>query len=241
MNFVQRSMCAVVTLGAVAATAHAAGDAFIDPALGGNATYDSWTILTAAAYPGYPGFPGSGTWTPMASQAGSGGATLTKVSGSAYPGTAGVYFGSFGEVANTLGGTLAVVDAAPVDDLKFVTLQIEYGEAWGYDFYNHQLPLLSYNGGAQNLAVTSNAILAKVPNGSFETPSGPEPIYVNTYFLTWDLNNIASPITSFSISFSGVQHSQVNALRVDQSNVPEPGALSLITIAGAALLRRRRA
>jgi hypothetical protein len=262
MNLLRRSMLAVATavvagsLGAAAQAAFVPGEDLVNPGLTGNTQHDAWVGLTSANYPGFPGFPGTGAWPhPMApNQPGSVDGELIKLAngngGGPYPTSGGIYFGGFSGDINNLGGTLAVKDATPVADFKNVVFQVQIGEAWTYDFYNHALPTLSYNGGSQNLAATTSLVLSKFDNGTVTMPTGDETVYINTYLLQWDLSGISSPITDFSIQFSGTQHSQLYALQLDQSDVykaygtvvPEPSTI-LMTASGVlplALLTLRK-
>lgn len=231
----------------------------VDPAIAGNSQFDGWETgnLTFGQNPGYPGFPGSGAWpAPIGSgSAGSGDAVLNKVAngsgGGPYPAGGSIYFGGFSGDLNNNGGTLSVSDATPVGGLENVIFQIQIGEAWTYDFWNGVLPTLSYNGGAQNLAATTAVLAEQFFNGTVTMPTGEEPVYINTYLLQWDLSSISDPIRSFSINFTGVQHAQLYALRLDQSDefqsivasdppvVPEPTSLALAGFAGIGLLFRR--
>jgi hypothetical protein len=218
----------------------------IDPGLSGNTQYDGWADLTAANNPGYPGFPGSAPWpAPIGSnQTGSGDADLDKVAGNAYPASAAIYFGGFGSAPNTYAGTLELSDATPVADVETIILQVEIGEALGYDFYDDVFPTLSYNGGTQALGPDNTFLVDQVLDGYVDTPAGPQPVYINTWMVQWDARSLGA-ISDFAIEFSGVEHSQVYALRLDQSDVyaiPEPGsaALCLVGLAGLALASRKR-
>jgi hypothetical protein len=230
-------------------------DHFVDPNLAGNTQYDQWNALTSAAYPGYPGFPGTGTWpAPMGSNApGSADATLNKLAngagGGMYPAGGSIYFGGFSNTINNNGGKLAVVDSTPVTNVANVVLQIDIGEAWTYDFWNGVLPTLSYNGGAQNVPATNTFLLNQYDNGTVTMPTGPETVYINSYLLQWDLSSVG-PVTDYSIAFNGVQHGQLYALQLDQSDafanyvpVPEPATGLLMALAGtvACVALRRRA
>jgi len=219
----------------------------------GTTSFDGWNNLTSTANPGYPGFPGSGAWpSPIGSNvAGSGDAIVSKVSGNIFPSSTGLYFGSFTAVPNTNAGTLGVTDSTIVSGLKTVVFQVETGESMGYDFYNGVLPTLSYNGGSQALAATFSDKLVQAPNGTFDSPVGPQPLYVNLWALQWDLSSIVDPITSLNMGFNGVTHSQVFGLQLDQSStayssavfaapVPEPASMAALSLGALALIRRKR-
>jgi hypothetical protein len=219
-----------------------------DPGLSGNTQADAWTnaSLVVAANPGYGGFPGSAAWpgpinsiTPTVGT--NGDAQLNRLAGGALGGgpvpvTGSIYFGSFDLTANVDGGKLGVSDATPLANVANVVYQIQIGEATGFDFLNAVKPVLNYNGGSQALAATNLVVLEQVQNGSFNSPAGPQPIFINTYLLQWNTTALG-PITSLSITFNAVQHAQLYQLRLDQSDVfvsvPEPASA---TLAGMALL-----
>lgn len=232
--------------------------ALIDPSLPGNTQYDEWVSgsLTVATNPGYPSFPGNGAWpAPIGSSApGSADAELSKVDngtgGGPYPAGQSIYYGGFSGAFNNDGGTLAVTDSTPIAGLSNLVFQIQIGEAWTWDFLDAVLPTLSYNGGSQNLPGNSSWKLEQFFNGTVAMPTGDEPVYINTYLVQWDLSS-AGPITDLSIEFTGVQHAQLYAMRLDQYDafepyvVPEPGSMMLAGTAGLGLLfaarRTRRA
>lgn len=243
--------------------ASAASAALTSIALPGTTQTDVWARdtastdgpLTIAGSPGRGGFPGSAPWgSPILSPSG-GDANLLKTAngaaGGPYPAGSGLYFGSFGSVPNTNGGQLTVTEPTAIAGLSTVVFQVEIGEAWTYDLYNDVLPTLSYNGGSQNLAATYSSLFDKVYNGTIAMPSGEETLYINTYALQWDLASLG-PITSFSISFNGVEHATLSALQLDQGSaqapasllpaaVPEPTALAFLAASLALTGRRRRA
>ncbi len=222
--------------------------ALIDPSLSGNKQIDVWenATLSANSNPGFPAFPGTGAWpNPIASATSNvgidGDAVLAKVangaSGGPYPASGSIYFGGFSETPNTLGGTLGVRDTTPVAGVSNIVLQLQLGEAFGYDLYNNELPVLNYNGGSQALVATNAIQIGQEFVGTFPDPlGGPDlPLYTNTYLFQWDATDLG--ITSLSINFRGAQHSLVYQLRLDQSDVfqavPEPSSLVL---AGLAML-----
>ena len=240
----------------LAGTAALAGS-ITDPGLVGNTQHDEWTTngLSSAANPGYGGFPWTAPWPgPIASTEG-GDAELFRTAGSTesiggpVPAGGSLYFGGTAAEANVFGGSLAVVDASPVGGVANVVFQIQIGEAFGYDFFDHDLPVLSYNGGSQNLAASYNAITDQIDNGTVQTPAGPQTSFINTHLLQWDLSGIPG-ITDFTISFSGVQHAQIFGVRLDQSDVftslapvaavPEPTSVSLFFCGLAAVLYKTR-
>lgn len=226
----------------------------ITPNLPGNTQFDGWGNFGSYASLQdegnnflYPMFPGSGSWlAPMESLVfGSDDAVLTKVSngtgGGPYPTTQSLYFGGISAIPNTDGGTLAVIDATPVANLKNVVFQIQIGPAFGFDFFDGALPILNYNGGSQKLENTQYEVLQEFDTG--ETVEG-EPVYITTYLMSWDLSGITDPIDNFAIQFTAVQHAQVYAMQLDQSDtitVPEPMGFSLIGAALMCLARFRRA
>lgn len=227
------------------------GSQLIDPGLSGTTSSDVWTTLNNTANPGYPGFPGSGTWpSPIGSNIG-GDATLNKLSGAAYPAGGSIYFGGFSDVVNLSGGTLSVSDSTPLSGLSNVAFQIEIGEAWTYDFFNGTLPVLSYTtalGTVTDIAATEWTLVSRFDNGQVEMPTGLETVYINSYLLQWNLTSVEEEITSIGITFTGVQHSQIYALRLDQSDVytsavPEPATFAALAGFGVLVIAafRRRA
>ena len=244
--------------GAAQAQTYTPGQALTDPGLVGNTQYDGWIGLTSSNYPGFGGFPGTSDWPGAIGSnrtadnqfnaAEPGDAELVKVAngngGGPYLAGGSIYFGGFSADINNNGGTLAVTDTTPVDDLNNVVFQIQIGEAWTFDFLDEALPTLSYNGGDQQLAATTTLITERFYNGTVDMPTGPEDVFINTYMLQWDLTGVAEPITDFSVEFTAVQHAQLYGLQLDQSDVytpvPTPGALACAAAAGLIATRRRR-
>ena len=238
-----------------------------------NVVTNSWVNVSAftqngvAGLSGTGGFPGTTLWNSKASQVNSvigndggtvGGATLSKVSnsplgGGAYAASGSLYFGGFSGDANVNGGSIAISDSSPLAALKNITFQVGIGEASTYDFFNHVLPTLTYTtalGTVSSVAATSSSVAEAFYNGTVTMPTGEESIFINQYVLQWDLSAVTSPITSFSIGFTGVQHAQVYGLTLTQASgaiaaVPEPSTYALLlsglVMAGVTgAVRRRR-
>lgn len=241
----------------------------VNPGLGGTTEFSGWENFNPGTYPGTGNFPGSSAWaTPLAPNvSGSGDANLMKAAngasgGGPYVSSTSIYFGSFVTPQNGFGGTLRVADATPVAALKTVTFQLLAGEAFGYDLYNRADPVLSYTyvptGSTTPVSASFGSTLfstrmAHVDTGNtFTDPTTgqPQELYNNLYGYQWDLSTIGGAVTGLSVTFNGVQHSQVYALRLDQGSqttspnvfaaVPEPASLAALAIGAAALLRRRR-
>lgn len=243
----------LLTLIAVTPTASAVvflNPGFTDP----NSDYDGWEGFNSANYPGYGGYPGTAPWpAPIGSDtAGSGDATLNKVSGSGYPSTSpGVYYiysttvGGGNAIPELVVGSFAITDLNPVADLSTVTFQIQisYWDLVGTPFPTGVLPTLSYNNGAQNLAATYSSLNY---TGAFTSDFGNG--VADFWGFQWDLSEITTPIDSFSINYSVTNHAQTYALRLDQtaemfdhSVVPEPSRAVLVMAAlGALVFRRKR-
>lgn len=215
----------------------------------GVTSYSSWSNVNAFNYSGYGSFPGSQPWpSPIQATDGSTTASLNRIAGSPTGGgpflaSESIYFGSFQQVPNALGGTLQIFESAPILDLKTLVFQIQIGEAIGYDFFQPTgFPKVSINGGSYSFATFTN-LVNRFQNGVFPSPETgqDEPVYVNTLAYQW--NFAPETFNSLSIDFSGVTHSQVYALRVDGTDVlqstpviPEPSTFGLLAISAIALL-----
>ncbi len=181
-----------------------------------------------------------------------------------------LYAISFSNEVNTRQGTLGIFEAAPVTGLQNVVLQVELGEANGYDFWNHStagmelgslevtsaFPLLTMTL-ADTSVITLGASYAELItqgiNGTIQMPTGPdgelqdEPIYINLYGFQWDLSAYTD-IQSFNITWAAVEHTQLYATQLDQSSefnqvigvVPEPSTWGLTVIGLGAGLILRR-
>ena len=223
---------------------------------GGNSSFDGWNNLNNATFSGYGGFPGSSPWpAPIGSNAGgSADAILSRVAGSPTGGgpflsSSSIYFGNFAQVPNALGGTLRVSDPTPLGNLQTLIFQIQIGEVLGYDFFDPTGgPVLKINGGASSVNPVFAGVLDRFQNGVFTSPDTglDEPVYINTWGYQWDVSPLGA-ISSFTIDFSGVTHSQIYELQLDQSSqvfstalIPEPSVFSLSLVGALAWLARRR-
>lgn len=235
-----------------------------------NVVNNSWVNLSSVAANGVPGltgtggFPGTAAWGGKASQVDSvtgdaggtvGGATLSKVSsgngGGPYAAGGSLYFGGFSADVNNNGGTLSVTDSSPLAGLQTIAFQVGIGEAWTHDFYNQALPTLSYttaSGSVTSVAASNSRVAEAFFNGKVAMPTGDENVYINQYLLQWDLSGVTQPITSFSISFTGVQHAQLYGLTLTQAAVaavPEPSTYAMLLagalmVGGVSAARRRQ-
>ena len=211
----------------------------------GSSASDGWVNVNSANFSGYGGFPGSSAWpAPIGSNGiASGDADLSRIAGSPTGGgpflsSTSIYFGNFAQVPNALGGTLRVSDSTPLANLKTLVFQIQIGEATGYDLYS--APALKINGGSSIVNPLFSGILNRFQSGTFPSPATglDEPVYVNTRGYQWDISSLGA-VTSFAIDFSGVTHSQIYGLQLDQSSsvfstavIPEPNVGGLV-LAGA--------
>ncbi|MFD0893881.1 autotransporter-associated beta strand repeat-containing protein [Luteolibacter ambystomatis] len=221
------------------------GNAFAAPVpitLSGQTDYDGWANLTVAG--GYTGviFPGTaawktsgGSWTSYdpgtgavgaigSNTSASGDAVIYKIAngtaGGPYPAGASIYFGGASATINLAGGTLGFVDKTPVAGLKTVAFQAEIGEAFGYDFHDHAQPVLNYTtaSGTFTLNASHSDLVSQVYSGSAAMPSGMEDIYKNIRGVQFDLSGVSEDILSYEVKFTGVQHAQLYAARIDQSS-----------------------
>ena len=220
----------------------------------GSSSSDAWVNVNSANFSGYGGFPGNSPWpAPIGSNGtGSGDADLSRVAGSPTGGgpflsSSSIYFGNYAQIPNALGGTLRVSDSTPLANLKTLVFQIQIGEATGYDLYS--APTLKINGGSSIVNLLFSGILNRYQSGTFFSPATEldEPVYVNTRGYQWDVSSLGA-VTSFAIDFSGVTHSQIYGLQLDQSSsvfstavIPEPNVGGLILAGACFFLFCRRA
>jgi len=193
----------------------------------GASSFDGWANITSANFSGYGGFPGNSVWTnPIGSNVSlSEDADLVRLAGSPtgggpFPSSGSIYFGSFDQITNALGGTLAVKDTSPLAAVRTICLQVQIGEVLGYDFHDPLgYPALRVNNSSELTQTTFAPVLVnRYQNGTFESPeTGDEPLYINTWAFQWNLAE-GAVVSSFQIEFSAVTHAQVYALQLNQSS-----------------------
>jgi hypothetical protein len=210
----------------------------------GVTSFSSWSDINAFEYVGYGSFPGNQPWpAPITATEGLTTASLNRVAGAPTGGgpflaSESIYFGSFSQVPNALGGTLQIFDSAPLLNLKTLVFQIQIGEATGFDFHLPTgAPKLTVND-SLTLNATFVNLANRFQNGTFPSPQtgNDEPVYVNTWAYQW---NIPSPTTLdfYTINFSPVTHAQVYNLRLDGTTflqnsavIPEPTTYGLLLL-----------
>ncbi|MFD0893882.1 hypothetical protein KBB96_10695 [Luteolibacter ambystomatis] len=196
--------------------------------LSGTTKSEGWTKLTAANYPGNGSYPGNSAWVgALGSQVGpnAGANGLAKVSngtsGGPYPTSASIYHGGYGTTANTFGGTLSVPVSGSglLSGVKTVIFQLDIGEAWTYDLFDDVAPVLTYttSSGTYTISATYASRYVKYPNGQVYMNGTWEDLYINSRAYQFNLSGVTETILSYSVSFSGVEHSQVYGLGLQQS------------------------
>jgi len=210
-------------------------NAAISFTLPGNSESAAWTGLTSANYPfsaGFPSFPTSTNPWPSALTPDSGsvlGGSFNKVSGGGYFASSSIYD------AGTP-GTFRITDLASIVNLDTVVFQADLGSVLG------SAPLLSYNGGTQNLA----ADFSTTSTGSFVTGFGGPPSPTTNHAWQWDLSGVPAPVTEFAIQWTTAPHGTIYRLDLAAGDsfsqvIPEPSAalLAALSITLAASRRRR--
>jgi hypothetical protein len=120
-----------------------------------------------------------------------------------------------------------VADPTPLGGVKTVVLQMQIGEVEGYDFVSPGgAPALKVNGETVGRASLSPVLINRFQSGTFysEVTELDEPVFVNTWGFQWDVSSLGS-ISSLGIDFSAVTHAQIYAVRLDQSDVAQSGAV----------------
>lgn len=216
---------------------------------GGSTSCSAWSNVNAFNYTGYGSFPGNQPWpAPIVATEGSTTASLNRIAGSPSGGgpflaSESIYFGSFQQIPNSLGGTLRILETEPLFNLKTLVFQVQIGEATGFDFYRPTgFPKLSFNNGT-NINATYTNLVNRFQSGTFPSPQTgqDEPVYVNTWAYQWNFGS-GNGFDTFNIDFSAVTHAQVYTLRLDGTTVlqstpviPEPSTLALLVLAASGI------
>lgn len=208
--------------------------------LAGVSTSEGWYDLNNSAYAGYGGYAThTNAWpAAIASNLGEGDAGLNKQTGTsgylASAATNGIY------TPATPLGAFNVSDATPLTGLATIVFQLDFEMSSGV----FAAPVLSYNGGSQNLtAAFSRTVYSEAKSGGM----GASNRYVHAY--QWDAFTLGM-VTDFTISWSApAAHTITYGAWLQQSDVfassaiPEPasfGALAGLGALGMATSRRRR-
>ncbi|MFT3803621.1 MAG: PEP-CTERM sorting domain-containing protein [Burkholderiaceae bacterium] len=230
------------SLGAVAlcsmasfAYANTTHDAFVDPA--DSVSFDGFNTLSSSRITAANLVSGI-----TSNVAGSGDATFTRTSGAHYPATGGLYSFSGPSTFEVADSTVtANVDSVVFQ--SFVNISNGADGVWGL-LSPQNLPTLSYNGGNQSLAATTQFTEPVPYLDSTFTPVPADPDNPNYARFTWDLSGVGAPITSYTIDFGLDAHSQALAFQVNQVvAVPEPEAFAMMALGMGVIgfvARRRR-
>jgi hypothetical protein len=174
-----------------------------------------------------------------------GGGLFRRTTGTAYPATQGLY--SFSGGPSTF--EMAVADAADgLVQIRFQSL-INISLSSGVDGLLEPafLPRLSWNGGQQFLAATTQVSRSVAAGFDFFTgePITPSPDNPNHQTFTWDLSSVGSTIESFKLTWATDLHANALAYQVEQIGaIPEPSTWLMaalgLALAGRHVWRGRR-
>ncbi|WOO42336.1 PEP-CTERM sorting domain-containing protein [Rubellicoccus peritrichatus] len=192
-----------------------------------------WENLIGTNYPTSAGynsfFTNTNGWTTPIS-ASSGSATFDKVAGGGgYPASSSIY--NFDTA-----GSFFIADTSPIAGLETVVFQTDMVGA----FSATNAPVLSYNGGTQDLVADYTAVAV----GDFAFGADPSTIFA----FQWDLSGLGS-ITDYTIEWGSIAHSANFAMQLNTSNgslagsaIPEPSTYGLIlgSLCLGILVHRRR-
>lgn len=197
-------------------------------------------------------YPGNGSWPYPVPPSGpnsnaTGSARLIRLAGNPSGGPffaeGSIYFFSTNQLPNDFGGTLAITNSSPLTNLQTIVLQLQIGQASGYDFRSPAgFPYLKINGSTNTIPASYPGALVGIYEGlpAYNYATGLfEPLIIKTLAFQWSLTNTLS-VTSFAVEFSCVTHSQIYALRLDQSSTlqsaqvfstsSEPPQISLLAL-----------
>ncbi|BCU78172.1 hypothetical protein llg_28870 [Luteolibacter sp. LG18] len=125
-------------------------------------------------------------------------------------------------------------------DLQTAVFQVDIAMNPAYTLPYGTGPLLSYNGGTQNLAAS-----LFTTNGTENRNTSFGPMTYTGGAWQWDLSSIGEEITSLTITMPVSVHSSISAARIDSGSsnlavVPEPSMGFLALLGGGMLVARRR-
>lgn len=228
MNRTQPTIFAVAAAALVAAAGSLSSaqalPLLVDYELSGSSYFTSWETLF-------------NNGSPIAPTAGTG--TLA-VAAPGFRASAGLY--SF---SDHYAFTTSKADFALGIDLKNVIFQVDWspnaGENGEFAVPFGGGPMLSFNGGSQNLLANFSGITGSEVRSTFS-----EPQTYDGWAFQWDLSSIEDEITSISIVTPVGVHTSVMAAQLQASDsyapvvVPEPTTVSLMLLAGGVAFARRR-
>ncbi|MGC4013843.1 MAG: PEP-CTERM sorting domain-containing protein [Luteolibacter sp.] len=200
--------CAIAC--ALAASAHAA--LIVDYNLGTSQNSTTWSTL-------------NNTNPTRTSDVGSDAGTLT-VNSPGYQASLGIY--------SPTGDYSITITQSSTFDLQTALLQLDIAASGVLPYGTG--PLLSYNGGSQELAATYFGTNGTETRGGFN--------YTGAAWQ-WDLSGIADTVTSITITVPVQMHSAISAAQIDSGSsnlavVPEPSMMGLTLLGGGLLVARRR-
>lgn len=213
-------------LGLIGTTAQGA----MNVVLPGSTEEAVWVDLNNINYAPGDGFNTFGTntagWpTPITADAGS--ATFDKLAGTGgYPASASIY-------TFTTPGTFFVSDSAPLAGLETIVFQMDVASTVEAG------PVLSYNGGSQELVADFTATAV----GDFVGMSDP----TNIYAYQWDLSGLGA-IAEYTIEWTTGEHGGIYRLQINSGDsfaqaIPEPSTYAAwagIGVLAMVFQRRKR-
>ncbi|MEO0795583.1 MAG: PEP-CTERM sorting domain-containing protein [Verrucomicrobiota bacterium] len=202
-------------------------------------TTESWSDLNSTNYTVEDGYNTIGNFdagwsTAIASDTGT--ATFDKLAGTnGYPASSSIY--NFEDFAPPFSepGVYFITEASPIAGLETVVFQTDTVFSDPFP----QLPVLSYNGGSQELS----ADLTDTTVGGFNFAGDQS----QNLSFQWDLSSVGESITDFVIQWQSPNHTANFQMQLDQGDtfvgvIPEPSHYVLLTslCAGTLLMLRRK-
>ncbi len=226
---------ALLVAGAAPAMANATADPFIDPPFSVAADGFNELVYARVSVAQLIAGIGGNVGLPVTAAAG----LFRRTSGTAYPASNGLY--EWGGPRSTFEYAVgnAAADLTSIVLQTFITVDLVNGVDGLLEPGN--LPRLSYNGGSQFLAATTQ-VVQSVPGGwgMDGVPLPADPNNPNYAMFTWDLSSLGAAVESFRLTWATDAHSNTMAFQIDQIGaIPEPqtvvlalAALGFIAFAG---------